>query len=295
MTDGTRTWDDEILVNEDGTMAFDEECCCGCDRPQCCQTLNDWYSATLLMDISSECGALTAQTMSQMAEIDGMEVGDWGGSGPAGDTVIVTCIDVGEIGAAQLKIRYNLVLSDSCQYIAEQTVDVDCFPLDVTVQFDTTSGEIPPGNSCCGLVTIRLYIPDCPPTGCGCMFNNYCLPSTLVATLTALTGECAELDGQTVTLTCTNDCPVEGGVCCWASGLTQVGADADCVYNFILIGVSENNRWCDFYLTIKNSAGDVIYESRTVSATEEGFDLIFGPVTIAEPCCDGAVQIDITE
>ena len=294
MTSKIHMWDDSgiKILTEDGKIAFNEACCCGCDRPDCCTTLWSFYQNDLRYDVTStECGdGVQGATFEQ-----GVLGHTWNGAGQLGgaDNIYLECISEGTgssaIGYATIRITYDLVVSDACQFpppanpelgVIEQ--EINCFPFDETFQFDTTVGEIEPGNACCGIVTIRVYTPTC----ARCMFDNLCMPATLYAAVAEIS-DCLAADGATFTLTATDTCK-------WESGLTYLNSDTDCGYHFVFEGTASNNRWCDFILKVYDSSMNLIYSSSPYSGIAEGLTFIFQPISLGGNCCSGTVSITIT-
>lgn len=283
-----------------GKLDVGEVCCCGCGHSDCCSMLNiNERFLNLLFDATSDCFPFTTTGILQGPSI-------WIGQTPfATDTITVWCESTTDPGRVILHCQYEMVISDSCGYFSAQQQEVSCYPIDATFTFETEEGATPPGNACCGTVTIRIYADDCNPVSfcSGCTIDSYCIGKELSVTLYSAapcpsgdSSECCKLFETPISISNELDCI---GDCLWETGLVDIFNDDVCEYKFRFEGsaLPDNTqadlRYCDFILTIYDSGNAVVYSGRPISGLGEGPVFTFGPITL--PCCTGEIYIDITE
>jgi hypothetical protein len=276
--------------------ALTENCCCTCLRPDCCSMMiaNTRFT-NLLVQVTGE----TCSPYSWSGILMGGS--PWTGStGFGADTVTVWCESADDPAKTILRIVYELVISDTCAlHFDSDWFEVDCFPLDVTVDFDSEVGAVPPGNACCGHMSIRITEPPCSSSiFCGCEFDSYCVEKTLQATVIAVAPCPADedhekccykfRDGITVPITCNSGCT-------WTTGKVCLGGDEDCCFTLTLTGTQDNNRWCDWQLQVLDGDNELVWSGPPYAGIAEGMTISFGPITLPAGCCTGEVYIHITE
>jgi hypothetical protein len=88
-----------------------------------------------------------------------------------------------------------------------------------------------------------------------------------------------------VTLTFSSDCT-------WESGEVCLNEEEDCCYSFVLEGLEDDNRYCDFKLTAYEGETK-LWELMAIAGDPEVLTLEFPPFSL--PCCEGQWNGVVTE
>lgn len=278
-------------LTEAGKIAFNSACCCECTDCNCCQGLATIGSVRVQVATHNCLSTPIDTNMALNFQLEDVLID--GGSG-CDDYFTITCVEQpgDQSGIVHINITYDLTCSMACVYSYEEDFFVTCLPLNLNFVMPTEEGAIPP-YSCCGNISVTITSPGC--TGiqdkADCQACHFCVDQALIATITASGTDCESSipTPVEVNLTFTANCT-------WESTLTCIGdSGTTCCYKFKLEGDEQNNRWCDWYLSVYDGSDTLIVDRlRASSAVADGLTITFPAMSIPG-CCDGTLTVVITD